>query len=166
VSDLALGKGRRRTRLLGAVTGAGLVLAGVAGYMLVTHLSGEGSAARPQTQTLPKPAPLVSAAGLAQKDGVRISQLAVTGAGGLIDLRYQVLDADKAAIIHVGTPLMVDEHTGVVVNQLLMGHQHKGTLHAGQTYYLVFLNPGNLVRQGARMTVQLGDARVAHVSVQ
>jgi hypothetical protein len=164
VTDLALGKRPRRTRLLGAVTGAGLVLAGVAGYMLVTHLTGEGSATRPQT--LSEQAPLVSASGLAQKDGVRISQLAVTGAGGLIDLRYQVLDADKAAIVHGGTPVMVDEGTGVVVNQLLMGHKHKGALHAGQTYYLVFLNPGNLVRHGARMTVQLGDARVAHVPVQ
>ena len=92
----------------------------------------------------------------------------MSGAGGLVDLRYQVRDADAAASIHdVSTPpQLVDERTGVVVSSLLMGHSHKGRMNPAQSYYLVFDNPGGLVRAGSRVTVQLGAARVAHVPVR
>jgi hypothetical protein len=112
--------------------------------------------------------PLVSAAGLAQRVGVRLVQVALTGAGGLIDLRYQVIDPDRTSSVHDPStpPMLIDERTGLVVNELLMGHSHKGRLKAGQTYYLIFVNPGNLVQPGARMMVQLGAARVEHIRVQ
>jgi hypothetical protein len=110
----------------------------------------------------------VTAAGLAERSGVRVAQLAVSGAGGLVDLRYQVVDADKANGLHdpATPPLLIEERSGLLVNELLMGHEHKGRMKAGQSYYLIFVNPGNLVRRGTRMTVQLGDARLAHVRVQ
>jgi hypothetical protein len=154
----------RRVRLLAALAGAGLV---VAGYVLVSQLAGghrdSVSAGQKETETIP---PLVTAAGLAQRNGIRISQLAVTGAGGLVDLRYQVLDPDKAASVHTARPELVDERTGVVVDQLLMGHSHKGVMHAGQTYYLLFENPGDLVRRGSEVTVALGGLRVPHIRVR
>ena len=59
-----------------------------------------------------------------------------TAAGGLIDLRYQVLDPDKANSLHAQQtpPALVDERTGLVVNQLLMNHAvHKGQLKVGVT---------------------------------
>jgi len=95
-------------------------------------------------------------------------RVAVSGGGGLVDLRYQVLDPDAAASIHDlrRPPQLVDERTGVLVSGLLMGHSHKGGLNPAQTYYLVFENPGSLVRRGGRVTVQLGAARVAHVPVR
>jgi hypothetical protein len=157
--------GGRRVRVLGAVTGAVLVLAAVAGYELV-HLSGAGPA---RSEAISKQvSPLVSSGGLQARSGVRISQLALTGAGGLIDLRFQVVDPNRAASVHspATPPMLVDERTGVVVNELFMGHQHRSGMKAGQSYYLIFVNPGNLVERGSRVTVQLGAARVAHVAVQ
>ena len=155
---------RGRVRLLAAVTGAGLV---AFGYVLITQIAGghRDSASAQQTvrETIP---PLVSATGLARRNGIRIRQLSVTGAGGLIDLRYQVLDPDKADSVHTALPELVDERSGVVVDQLLMGHSHKGVLHAGQTYYLLFENPGDLVRRGSEVTVALGGLRVPHIRVQ
>jgi hypothetical protein len=151
-------------RLLAALTGAGLV---AIGYVVVTQLAGghrESVSAR-QTVAATVP-PVVSAAGLARRNGIRIRQLAITGAGGLIDLRYQVLDPDKADSVHTALPELVDERTGVVVDQLLMGHRHKGVLHAGQTYYLLFENPGDLVQRGSELTVALGGLRVPHIRVR
>jgi hypothetical protein len=148
-----------RVRWLGAVTGAGLV---VLGYVVIAELGGHHDSASAE-QPVPR---LVSAAGLAQRNGIRIRQLAVTGAGGLVDLRYQVLDPDKAGSVHAAPPELVDERTGVVVDQLLMGHSHKGVLHAGQTYYLLFENPDDLVRRGSRVTVALGGLRVPHIRVR
>jgi hypothetical protein len=107
-------------------------------------------------------------AGLVARSGVRITQVAVSGGGGLVDLRYEVVDPDRANALHdPGTPpAVVDEKTGVVVHQLLMNHAHSGPFTAGVTYYLVFDNPANWVTRGSRVTVLLGDAQVEHVVVR
>ena len=157
-------KGGRRAMLFGAVAGAVLVLAAAGGaYELMHWLSSSGgaTASRP---VLPSE-PIVTTAAFQAKTGVRLTQVAVTGGGGLVDLRFQVLDSSKAAAIHGIPSMLVDERTGVVVNELLMGHQHKGRMRAGQGYYLIFINPGNLVARGSRVTVQLGPAQVAHIPV-
>jgi hypothetical protein len=164
--DVGGSKGRRRAvSLLGIATGAVLVGAAVLTYSLVSR-SGGSSSRSSRAGTPVTEAPLVSSAGLLAKSGVRITQVAVTGDGGLVDLRYQVVDPDRAASVHATVPNLVDERTGVVVNNLFMGHKHKGRLKAGHGYYLIFTNPGNLVERGSRVTVQLGRARVAHVRVQ
>ncbi len=112
--------------------------------------------------------PVISAAGLVDRVGVHITHVAISGGGGLIDLRYEVIDPDKAAAVHdeATPPVIVDDTSGVVVDQLLMGHAHSGTFKAGQTYYLIFENPGNLVQTGSTVSVLLGNAEVEHVPVQ
>ena len=148
-------------RALGALTGAALVLV----PLLVIGSGGGPSAEPPRARPLP---PAVSAAGLAERSGVRVVRVAATGGGGLLDLRYQVVDPQRAAGLHDAEtpPALVDERTGLVISRLLMGHPHHGALKAGVTYYLVFGNPGNIVRRGGRVTVVLGDARLGHVPVQ
>lgn len=112
--------------------------------------------------------PVVSSDGLVDNSGVRLVQVAVTGGGGLIDLRYQVVDPDKAAAVH-GTdtpPLLIEKTTGLIVDQLLMGHSHTGQYQAGVTYYLIFENPGNLVQPGSKVSILLGNSEVDDVTVQ
>jgi len=157
---------RRALRLLGALAGVGLVIGGFAVYTLLQRAGSDSAGVAPQQQASARVPRLVSSARLAEQDGIRIVHVAVTGAGGLLDLRYQVIDADKAAVVHATPPELVDETTGAVVDQLLMGHQHKGLLHAGQTYYLIFENPGNLVQRGRQVTVALGGLRVQHIPVE
>ena len=112
--------------------------------------------------------PLVTEDGLVEKSGIKIVYVAVTGGGGLVDLRYQIVDPDKAVAVHDENypPTLVDEATGLVVNQPLMGHLHTGVFTAGQTYYIIFENPGNIVQQGGKVSVLLGDAEVDHVIVK
>jgi hypothetical protein len=99
---------------------------------------------------------------------VKITQVAVTGDGGLVDLRFKVLDPDRANSLHDATtpPAVVDEESGLVVQELLMNHSHSGPYKAGVTYYLVFNNSLNWVHRGSRVTVLLGNAQVEHVLVQ
>ena len=143
---------------------AGITLALVPWLLLVLHSNGS-----PAAGTTPRPLPAaVSAAGLAERSGVRVVRVAATGGGGLLDLRYEVVDPDTAAAVH-GTntpPALVDERSGLVIGQLLMGHMHHGKVNAGQSYYLVFMNPGDAVRRGDRVSVVLGDARLMHVTVR
>jgi hypothetical protein len=112
--------------------------------------------------------PVVSEDGLAERSGVRITRVAMTGAGGLVDLRFQVVDPTRAQALHDADtpPALIDEASGLVVQSLLMDHAHSGPFRQGATYYYVFNNPGNWVDRGHRVTVLLGDAQVEHVVVR
>jgi hypothetical protein len=110
----------------------------------------------------------VARATFLEQTGAEVVRVAVTGAGGMLDLRFRVIDPDAAAIIHdpARTPALVDERTGRVIDALFMGHSHRGSYKAGLTYYLVFLNPQRLVEPGDEVTVRLGGKRLAHVVVE
>jgi hypothetical protein len=170
--------GATRLRVVGLLLGAALAIAGSGGAMWLnrrwdarTQRAAAAAAAAAQAAGSNVPIawtrPAVSAAGLAQRSGVKITQVAVTGNGGLVDLRFQVIDPDLANALHeAGTPpAVVDEQSGLVVHDLFMGHSHSDSFKAGVTYYLVFENPGNLVRRGDKVTVLLGDAQVEHVRI-
>jgi hypothetical protein len=149
-----------RVWALGAATGAALVV----GALLLVRGAGHVSQARAQ-HPLP---PAVSAAGLAERSGVRVVRVAVTGAGGLLDVRYQVIDPGKAAELHDTTtpPAIVYEPTGAPIEGLLMGHAPHGRPKPGVTSILIFVNPGNIVHAGDRVSLVLGRARLEHVVVQ
>ena len=162
---------RSRFRLPGRVRIAGFLAGvliaagiGVLALWLPQRSSGQTSAEPPpQWQR-----PAVSASGLAERSGVRLIRVAVTGGGGLLDLRYQVLDPSRAVAVHEDKtpPAIIDERTGLVLNRLLMGHAHHGQIKPAVSYYLVFENTGNWVRRGSKVTVLLGDAQVEHVVVK
>jgi hypothetical protein len=152
-----------RVRLLGALAGAGCAL----GIVLLAGGDGDAPSAAPRPGPRALPA-AVGPAELARRAGVRVVRVAATGGGGLLDLRYQVVEPDAAAAVHDADtpPALVDEASGRVLGSLLMGHMHKGRPKAGRSYYLIFLNPGDVVRRGARVSVVLGDARLEHVRVR
>ena len=155
-------------RIAGFLAGV-LIAAGIWTLALWLQHSSAGPSAAPSAA--PPPAwqrPAVSASGLAGRSGVRLIRVAVTAGGGLLDLRYQVVDPSKAVTVHeAGTPpAIIDERTGLVLNRLLMGHAHQGPLKPAVSYYLVFENTGNWVNHGSEVTVLLGDAEVEHVVVK
>lgn len=146
-------------RVLGVIAGAALALAALVVF------AGPGGASREKLKALP---PVVTADGLLQTVGVRVTRVALSGDGGLLDMRFQVVDPDKAADLHDTStpPALVDENSGQVIGRLLMGHAHSGTFKAGVTYYYVFEDPGGLVKRGHEVSVVLGPARVEHIRVQ
>jgi len=162
---------RSRFRLPGRVKIAGF-LAGVliaAGIGMLALWLPQRSSGQPSVSPPAKwQRPSVSASGLAERSGVRLVRVAVTGGGGLLDLRYQVVDPNKALAVHEARtpPAIIDERTGLVLNRLLMGHAHQGQLKPAVSYYLVFENTGDWVHRGSQVTVLLGDAQVEHVVVK
>jgi len=168
---------QRRVRLVGYAAGV-LLTVGLAtlGFWLTIVVRGNPAAAAatsaPEAATAAVPhalqRPIVTEDDLVEKSGVKIVYVAITGSGGLVDLRYQVIDPDKASALHDENypPAIVDETTGLVVSQLLMGHAHTGDYTAGQTYYLIFENPGNILQTGNTVSILLGNAEVEHVTVK
>jgi len=102
------------------------------------------------------------------ESGAQVVQVALTAAGGMIDLRYQVVDPNKAVDIHdkENPPAVVDEATGEIYNTPWMGHLHNGELRAGVTYYTLLINSGGAIRRGSEVTVVLGGVRLENVPVQ
>jgi hypothetical protein len=169
--------GGRRAPRMRAVRLAGYVAGGLVGAMAIAAVlvvtEGGSPWAHSSTEAAadgatPWQRPVVSSSGLAGRSGVRISQVAVSGAGGLVDLRFQVVDPVRADVLHDAAtpPALISEDNGVVVHDLFMGHSHSGRFKGGQTYYLVFTNPGNLVERGSKVTVLLGNASLEHVLVR
>jgi hypothetical protein len=130
------------------------------------HPAGSG-AADPEKVPVQWRRDVITADQLPGHDGVRITQVAVTGEGGLVDLRFQVVDPALANAVHDPTtpPAVVDESSGLVVHDLLMSHAHTGAFEQGVTYYYIFTNPGNWIRHGSTVSVLLGGAEVRHLTV-
>jgi hypothetical protein len=97
--------------------------------------------------------------------GIRVLRVAMTGGGGLVDLRYQVVDSDKAEVVHLRPPKLIDEKTGQVIDALFMGHSHGGLPKAGYTYPLLFVNERGLVSRGNTVSVVIGYSRLEHIAV-
>jgi len=161
-------RGRSRVlRVTGLLTGA--LATGIAVWLVLGLLRSPGD---PQAATNSVPVqwqrPSVSADDLVDRVGVKLTQVAVTGGGGLLDLRFQVVDPQKALAVHEARtpPAIIHEETGLVVNQLLMDHQMRGALKPAVTYYMVFESPANWVQRGNKVTVLLGNAQVEHVVVR
>jgi hypothetical protein len=104
--------------------------------------------------------------------GVRIVRIAAVGGGGIVDLRFQVLDPDKALAVHdQKSPLtLVDEASGNVLRSAFHGRHSGGTaqvgLNAGATYYLLFANSAGALQRGDLASVTVGSNRLEHVPVQ
>jgi hypothetical protein len=102
------------------------------------------------------------------KYGVRISMVAVTADGGLIDLRYTVIDPDKAALMTDSLdalPVLVAGN-GTSMAQRGAGHRHGQNLKAGISYFLLYTNEQNAIRPGDKVMVRVGDLHLDGVPVR
>lgn len=103
-----------------------------------------------------------------EKTGLHIVRVAVIAGGGMIDLRYQVIDPDKAAIVHdtVNPPRVMDQSTGKVFQIPLMDHAHRKALRPGGTYFTILMNSAGAIKPGSRVTVMVGEERLENVIVE
>jgi hypothetical protein len=93
--------------------------------------------------------------------------VAVTGEGGLVDVRFEVLNG-RVAQAHAGhAPLVVDEATGTTINEPYMDHGgHDFTPPAQGGGFLVLRNSAGLLARGGLVSVVLGDHKLEHVVAQ
>lgn len=103
-------------------------------------------------------------AAVQEKYGIRITHIAVLADGGLIDFRFQVLDADKAAVLFEleSRPLLYVEATGQKVDSLYHP-PHSHNFLPGQSQYFIYNNHQGAIRSGSPVAVVLGDLRLEHI---
>lgn len=110
---------------------------------------------------------------LKNKWGIEITSLRMSGHGHLIDLRYRVLDPDKAVLMGDRNvkPTLTDLATGTVLRvpsfpKTGSMRQTADRLEAGRIYFMLFANAGVLVKSGSRVTVTVGDFKAENLVVQ
>jgi hypothetical protein len=99
--------------------------------------------------------------------GVRFTQLGISADGCMVDVRYLVLDADKATALAgtvENTPLLIEEHTQRVMYAFAM-KAHAHDLQNGGRYYLLYRNTGGLLKPGSKVTITIAGQRLEHLVV-
>ena len=117
----------------------------------------------PEKQWEPGNMPISSE--IEEKYGVRFTFVAVTAGGGMVELRYRVLDEGRAANFGHFTetaPMIIAEDTGKLVDVTIMGlHNHR--VEPGRTYYVLYRNTESAVKSHRPVTIALGDLKLEHV---
>jgi hypothetical protein len=100
--------------------------------------------------------------------GVRFTQAAVVADGGLIELRYVVLDTQKASAFQNDTkhpPQLRNERSGKLAwRAALMKQGHE--LRPGQSYYLLYFNAQGAIKRGDKIAIDAGQRHLQHVPVR
>jgi len=110
----------------------------------------------------------VAAAAFTEATGVRLLRVAITSGGGMIDVRYQVVDGDKAVVVHEADDSIkiIDERSGSTFSTPWHDHSHSAELHPGVTYFELLMNGAGGLKRGRLVTVMIGDWKLEHVPVQ
>lgn len=98
--------------------------------------------------------------------GVHVIRVVLVMGGGLVGVHYEVLDPDKALVMHSEDtpPTLIVEKSGASI-PFTFG-QHGGALETGRGYRLHFPNRGNAVHRGDQVTIKVGDVQLSHIVVQ
>jgi hypothetical protein len=121
----------------------------------------------PQQQAvkaIPHPA---APSALETRYGIQITQIGLTAADGLVDVRFKILDAAKARKVlgdPANTPVLIAGN-----NPPLSPPHH--ALHGakfgdGLVYFILYPNVRGAIKHGAEVTVAMGDVRLGPVTVQ
>ncbi len=107
------------------------------------------------------------------RSGIRIDRVSVVGDGGLIDVRFTVLDTQKAHRFvgdsdhttqgksKLAPPTMYAPGRRATVKEVASMHSHS-EYNAGRTYFLIYLNPGGKIRPGDLLDLVGGAADDAY----
>ncbi len=109
-----------------------------------------------------------TSAAIEAKFGVRFLGVDVTSGGGMIQLRYQVLDSDKTAAIHEPdvAPFVIDSSGAKYADPGMVGHSHVAkTQSPGTSDYILLANARGGVKPGSIVTIKVGELELRNVPV-
>jgi hypothetical protein len=103
--------------------------------------------------------------------GVEIVGVKPVTSGYMLAFRYRIVDPEKARMLNdrKSKAYLIDEATGIrlaVPAMEKVGELRSGSLpEADRTYFMVFGNPGKLVKSGSRVTLVVGNFRAENLIV-
>ncbi|RME49387.1 MAG: hypothetical protein D6791_00880 [Chloroflexi bacterium] len=121
----------------------------------------------PLTEATPVAATPVTATASDLEDrwGIRMTFVGVTAGGGLVDVRFKVIDPSKAQPIlgdPKNLPVLVSED-GVTIAGPSILTDARTKLRPGQMYFLLYSNPRGAIKSGSPVSVIVGGLRLDNV---
>ena len=157
---------RSRRSLVRAIS---LVLALVAMVLAILVVRGwRPGATNAASQQSTVAASIPVSAEIEAKYGIRFTSVDVTAGGGMIQLQYQVLDADKTLAIHdaATAPFVIDSHGVKYADPGMVGHSHLGKAKApGTTDFILLADAQGGVKPGSVVTVKVGNLELRNIVV-
>lgn len=105
--------------------------------------------------------------------GIKVEAIRLTAANYMLDFRYRVLDRDKAMPLFRPEiqPILVHEKSGArfavpVPAKVGALRQTSMTPEVGRGYFALFANPGQYVKAGDRVSIEVGDFRLNNLIVE
>lgn len=139
----------------------------LAGILIVPLLMVAGLTAIATASVDPSDAQIVSIETLERDYGVHFDLVGVTAAGGLIEVRFTVLDTAKAtALFHdeASSPALFVERSGAIL------HTKRGAHHLsllpGARYFFLYSNTEGVVQAGTPVSIVIGGIRLEPISAQ
>ena len=109
---------------------------------------------------------------IARRWGVEITSMRLASSGYMLELRYRILDANKAQPLfdRGKRPMLRDDVSGLetgVPNPPTTGSlRSSNDAKAGRTYFMFFANPSRFVKVGNTVTVTIGEFGVSGIPVR
>jgi hypothetical protein len=106
--------------------------------------------------------------------GVKVEAVHLSAAGYMLDVRYRVLDVEKARPLfdRKAHPVLLDERSGAqfaVPNVPKLGQLRTTSARnvvADRSYSILFANPGRYVERGQKVSLLLGETRIGGLIVE
>lgn len=115
-----------------------------------------------------RPAPtLAKPTAIEIQNGIQLAQVGIAASGGLVDVRFRVLDAAKAKALlsnQANMPMLVagDKPPVMPPHHALRGAK----VAQGQLFYILYPNSRGLIQPGTEVSVAWGDVRLGPVTAQ
>jgi hypothetical protein len=111
--------------------------------------------------------PLPPPSALEAQSGIQITQIGLAASGGLVDVRFKVLDPAKVRAL-LGNPANAPQLIAGDKPPLMPPHQalHGAKYGAGQIFYILYPNQRGAVQTGSEVSVAIGELRLGPVTVQ
>lgn len=118
------------------------------------------------------PAPVAIALPLEEQWGIEVKSISLSAGGFMFDFRYRVVDPEKALPLFKRStkPVLIDEASGarfaVPAPPKVGALRASQAPEAGRTYFILFANPGRYVKAGSKVTLEIGECRIEHLTVE
>lgn len=112
---------------------------------------------------------VITQAELEQKYGLKVNLVALTAAGGMVDVRLKILDGAKARLLLADRnqfPRLIAGNPGVSIYASEDAQSQLIHFDDGGNLMLVYPNSGNAVKRGETVRLLFGDSALEPVAVK
>lgn len=123
---------------------------------------------RAQTQTEPFISARISESTLESQYGMRVNLLAVTGAGGFVDVRIKIVDGEKAKLLLANAanfPALLTSDN-ILLSAPADTRSQKIQYDNDGVMFIMYPNSGNAITRGAPVNILFGDLALDSIVAQ